>query len=143
VAGRWDLRAATAKYQGLLRFHTLADRANHEAQAVQYGRQLVRTVLKDDIEALDHLAWSLVDPNVKKPVTRPYAELALLAAQRADALARGKEPDVADTLAAVYFALGTRPKRRKHKRGPSSGPKGSPRTNGPECKPASRSTVRC
>ena len=72
----------------------------------QYGKQLVKTVLKEDRDALDDLAWSLVGDDTKKPVAPQYAELALLAAQRADAFAHEKEPDVADTLAAAYYASG-------------------------------------
>src|SRR5439155_1802963 len=66
---------------------------------------LVESVLKDDAGALNQLAWMIVAPEAPKADAKAV-KLALKAAQRADELAQGKDPGIADTLARAYFDAG-------------------------------------
>jgi Flp pilus assembly protein TadD len=65
-------------------------------------------VFKDDAELLNELAWNVVAPEAvkeKKPDKR-LLRLATAAAERANALTKGEEPGVLDTLAAAKFLAG-------------------------------------
>ena len=74
--------------------------------AVTYGRRLVSNVYKSNPQALNALAWGLVDPASKQAPSPAAKALALDAAKQADALTRSKDPAVADTLARAYFVNG-------------------------------------
>jgi thiol-disulfide isomerase/thioredoxin len=69
-----------------------------------YGAKLVGGALKDNAPGLNMIAWTIVDPDAKYE-TRDL-KLALKAAQRANELTKGAEPNVLDTLAKVYFESG-------------------------------------
>ncbi|MBI5832975.1 MAG: redoxin family protein [Armatimonadetes bacterium] len=73
--------------------------------ATVYYRQLVNDTLRGDAEALNGLAWQVVDPRLRG-VDPELAKLALSAAQRADQLADGRNAPIADTLAAAYWRCG-------------------------------------
>jgi hypothetical protein len=60
---------------------------------------------KDNPQALNQLAWTLVDPKRPKPAA-DVAKAALAAAERADALREGKDAQIADTVARAYFVNG-------------------------------------
>ena len=74
-------------------------------KALAYGSRLVESVLKEDAGALNQLAWMIVAPEAPKADAKAV-KLALKAAQRADELAQGKDPGIADTLARAYFDAG-------------------------------------
>jgi hypothetical protein len=89
---------------GLIKLGVLLQTHRTEAM-VAYGNRLVSGALKDDAQALNSLAYGLVEPERAKPSPQvlPLAEKAAL---RADALSSQKDPQMADTVAAVYFAEG-------------------------------------
>ncbi len=80
-------------------------------EAYALGDQLVRGAAKDDAEALNAIAWSLVDPAANIP--NPDLGLALKASERADDLTGGKDPFVLDTVARVWFLKGNYSKAAK------------------------------
>jgi thiol-disulfide isomerase/thioredoxin len=88
------------------KFQILAKDAGTKEKALEYGKRLVETVLKDNSEALNNLAWTLVDPEQKEKPDAAMAKVAVMAAQRADELVKGKQPHIADTLALAYFVSG-------------------------------------
>jgi len=89
---------------GSLKFRTLL-KSGDTAGAVAYGNHLVDDVYKDPQE-LNSFAWPLVDPAAKTKPTAEVAALGLRAAQKADSLSDQKSWEIADTLAAAYFATG-------------------------------------
>jgi thiol-disulfide isomerase/thioredoxin len=74
--------------------------------AATYGRQLVNGAFKDVPDALNMLGWQIVDPDSADPAEARDLDLALLASQRADELRNGKDPNVIDTVARVWFLKG-------------------------------------
>jgi tetratricopeptide (TPR) repeat protein len=91
---------------GMQKFQFLATRIGDADKASEYGKRLVQTVLKDNENALNMFAWSIVDPDAKTKPDPKLVKVALLAAQRADELAKGKDGAIADTLAKAYFDSG-------------------------------------
>jgi thiol-disulfide isomerase/thioredoxin len=91
---------------GLQRYFVLSRGIKDPEQAEVYGSHLVDSVLKDNAAALNELAWSIVAPEAPK-ANASAVKLALKAAQRADELAQGKDPGIADTLARAYFEAGS------------------------------------
>jgi thiol-disulfide isomerase/thioredoxin len=73
-------------------------------KAVAYGQKLVSSLLKDDAEALNNIAWSQVDPATRP--ARPDLKLALAAAERANEIEMGENGMIIDTLALVCFETG-------------------------------------
>jgi thiol-disulfide isomerase/thioredoxin len=59
--------------------------------------------LKDDAEALNEIAWTILD---NKRVEKKDLDLALKLASRADTLTKGGNPAVLDTLARAHFEKG-------------------------------------
>lgn len=86
------------------KFRLLLD-TKDAAGATAYARRLVSEVYKDNSQALNAVAWSLVDPKGEK-ATPEAAALALEAAKKADELAEKKDAAIADTLARAYFVSG-------------------------------------
>jgi hypothetical protein len=91
---------------GLPKLSFLVSEAETSAKALEYGKHLVETVFKDSAQNLNTVAWMIVDPEEKRKTDMPLVKLALAAAKRADDLTKGKNPEVADTLARVYFVMG-------------------------------------
>ena len=56
------------------------------------------------LQILNSIAWNIVDPEAKKKPTEDDLKLALKMAVKADEFAEGKDPAIADTLGAAYFA---------------------------------------
>lgn len=83
-------------------------RTGDEDAVVRYGDHLVSETYKDNAQALNGVAWSLVDP-ARPKASAKLAALALRAAQQADTVANQKDAGIADTLAAAYFAGGDTP----------------------------------
>jgi thiol-disulfide isomerase/thioredoxin len=74
------------------------------AEAATYGQRLVATVIADNAQALNALAWTLVDPQGKFPQA-DYA-LAVAAAERDVELQEGKDASTLDTLGLALFKAG-------------------------------------
>ncbi len=74
--------------------------------AASYIMKLTDGALKDSMEGLNQIAWPLVDPDAKTKAAPALIAAAVKAAIRADELAGSKDPAIADTLAAAYFADG-------------------------------------
>lgn len=88
----------TQKFKLLLETKAYAD-------AYAYATKLVDGVYKDSADALNLVAWSIVDPEAKGMETRDL-KIALKAATRANELSEGKRPEILDTLAKVQFDSG-------------------------------------
>lgn len=91
---------------GLQRLFLLVRQIGDKEKALQYGEHLLSKPLKDNPQALNGLAWMLVDPDAPK-LDPAFAGLAVRAAERADELTGGKDAAVADTLAKAYFDNGS------------------------------------
>jgi thiol-disulfide isomerase/thioredoxin len=72
--------------------------------AAAFGRDAVATIINHDAAALERLASAILDPALA--FSHRDLPLARLAAERADAVAGGKDSGVAVTLARVAFAQG-------------------------------------
>lgn len=73
-------------------------------KAAAYGKAYVSGAAKDEPSALNALAWSIVDP--EGGLEHKDLDLALAAATRADEVSEGKDPQILDTLARVWFEKG-------------------------------------
>ncbi len=78
-------------------------------RAEQLGRRLISNELKDNAQQLELFAWRIVAPNSGIPDGMRDVELALVAAQRADALTQHKNASIQDTLARSHFQQGDIP----------------------------------
>jgi len=75
-------------------------------EATAYGTRLAETVFKGNAQALNFIAWTLVDPKSDQKPSKGDLELAMKAARRADELTENKDAAIIDTLAKVYFDSG-------------------------------------
>jgi thiol-disulfide isomerase/thioredoxin len=89
---------------GFTKFRLLLDSKEYDA-GYAYAAKLVDGLYKDMAPQLNGIAWSIVDPE-NKSLEKRDLKLALKAAERANELTKGKEPNVLDTLAKVYFDSG-------------------------------------
>jgi thiol-disulfide isomerase/thioredoxin len=124
VAGEWEPtkeaadeaeeQAAMAKAgQMFQEFNELLEDGEYR-KAYAIGRKLMEGPLADNAQALNAIAWVIVDPeNTPK---KQDLELALKAAKRANDLNDGEEPATLDTLAKVYFDMGNLKKALKVQR---------------------------
>jgi thiol-disulfide isomerase/thioredoxin len=87
------------------KFELLLIHKKDHAAAYAFGGDAVRTFAKDDAEALNHIAWTIVDPD-NADLKNKDLDLALRAATRADQLTRGESGAIVDTLAKVHFDRG-------------------------------------
>jgi thiol-disulfide isomerase/thioredoxin/tetratricopeptide (TPR) repeat protein len=95
------------------KFQILLETGSDREKAREYAKKLVDSVLKDNLNGLYGLAWSIVGP---APASKPEPKLvqvALAAAQRAEELSEGKNAMVTDTLAKAYALSGDRAKARE------------------------------
>lgn len=76
------------------------------ADAHAYFEHLVDDVMKDNPMGLNQLVWPVVDPDAKVKSEPEDIAVALRGAIKADELSKGKDPAIADTLAAAYHAAG-------------------------------------
>ncbi|MEX2218441.1 MAG: redoxin family protein [Phycisphaerales bacterium] len=79
--------------------------AQDNDKAYQWARKAVDTTCKDSAQALNAIAWTIVDPE-DDTFTKKDLDLALKAATRADELTKSKDAAITDTLAKVYFDKG-------------------------------------
>jgi thiol-disulfide isomerase/thioredoxin len=89
---------ATVKYDLLL-----LEKKEPE-KAYEFVRPLLDTVLKNDAQSLNEVAWRIVDP--ERTPEKQDLPLAMKAAKRAMELTENKDGMIADTLARVYHDQG-------------------------------------
>ncbi|NOT31837.1 MAG: redoxin family protein [Planctomycetes bacterium] len=87
---------------GLEKYFLLVE-AQRPADAAAYGQRLLVQVFADNPNALNQLAWSIVDPQKS---TRGDFALAVQAAERAVNLLGGKDGNSLDTLGLALFKTG-------------------------------------
>lgn len=86
-----------------LKFSTLLTKVKDYPEAYRYTQWLLSDAFKDNPQALNRMAWIILDdPGVEK---RDY-DMALKLARRANEIQKAKDPDVMDTLARAYFDKG-------------------------------------
>ncbi len=88
-----------------LRFNTLIQ-SGDEDKAIELGEALLIGDQGKNVNALNGLAWSIVDPDAKHKPSPKLIQFAVKAAEQGDELAKGKNPFIADTLAKAYFDSG-------------------------------------
>jgi tetratricopeptide (TPR) repeat protein len=88
------------------RFGILAGSGN--AKLVDFAKRLVADDLKDNAEALNSLAWSIVGPEGKMP--KPNYDAALILAKRAAEVTKMKDGMILDTYALALFKTGDKAK---------------------------------
>lgn len=101
--------AADASFEadlGIDKFQLLLGDLNDPKQAHEYGKHLAEKVLQENADALNEIAWSIVDPEAEHKPSAPLVALALEAARKADKLEKGENPFIADTLAKALFDSG-------------------------------------
>ena len=91
-----------AKNLGMVRYNILLKKKDGAA-ALALAKELSETY-KDEPQALNELAWSMVDP--ENPIEKPDLDLARTMALRANEVTKGENAEVLDTLARTYFAKG-------------------------------------
>jgi thiol-disulfide isomerase/thioredoxin len=89
---------------GYYKFRMLLDLKEFDA-GYAYAGTLIDGVLKEEAQALNAIAWTIVDPE-NKELTRRDLKVALKAALRANELTKGKDANILDTLAKVHFDSG-------------------------------------
>ncbi|WP_422927281.1 redoxin family protein [Singulisphaera sp. PoT] len=90
---------------GLMKVGVLVASGDAEA-LVAYGSRLCETIWKDDSDALNFLALTIVVEERKAPPSPPVLALAMRAAERAVEITRGESGRILDTLGRVCFASG-------------------------------------
>src|SRR5438309_6890216 len=91
---------------GAQKYLVLAGKDGDPDKAQEYGKRLVDTVLKDNPNRLNELAWTIVGSEDKTKPDPKQVKVALAAAQRADEVTKGKDASVIDTLARAHFFSG-------------------------------------
>ncbi len=72
-------------------------------KALDYCKQLFKTELGKTAQGLNDLAWTIIDPDAGIKPSSKLIQFALETSRRADDLAGGMDPFIADTLAKAYF----------------------------------------
>jgi len=88
------------------RFSILAGTGN--PKLVDFAKRLVADDLKDNADALNSLAWAIVDP--KSQIPKPNFDAALILAKRAAEASKMKDGMILDTLALCLFKTGDKAK---------------------------------
>jgi thiol-disulfide isomerase/thioredoxin len=91
---------------GPQKFTLLLATAADSPKTLAYAKRLVETVVKDDADGLNEVAWAIVDPDADHTPTKELIALALEAARRGDKLENGDNPFIADTLAKALYDSG-------------------------------------
>ena len=79
---------------------------DEQDKALEYAHNISKSDLSNNAQALNDLAWAIVDPAAKIKPSSKLIEFAVETARRADERAGGKEGAIADTLAKAYFDSG-------------------------------------
>lgn len=102
-----DLLASDAKkYKTLNIFKYMAlAKTGKGPEAKAFGASLVEKFAGEQ-EMLNHLAWTIVDPEGEIPADARDADLAIAAANKGVEATKGKDAAIMDTLARAYFVKG-------------------------------------
>lgn len=87
----------------VFRFRTMLIDQNTPDAAYAYARELTTGLLKDNAQALNELAWMILDDPA---VQSRNVDVAMAAALRADELTKSEDASILDTLAEAYFQKG-------------------------------------
>ncbi len=98
-----ELDPASLKYQKS-KYEILMTKTHDFDKAYVLGAKMIEGAAKDDSEALNEIAWLVVDP--EGDVTKKDLKLAQKAGERALELTKGEAPHILDTLAKVHFDSG-------------------------------------
>lgn len=90
---------------GMFKFNILL-RMKDDTKATAYADHLASDTYQKTPEALNSLAWSLLDPKRPAKASPELLKIALKAAEQADMLKEKKDAAIADTLAKAYFDNG-------------------------------------
>ena len=88
-----------------LKYSSLLQKGD-EDKALEVGKKLIDGEPGKNANALNTIAWAIVDPDAKHKPSAKLLAFAVETAERADELEKGKNPYVADTLAKAYFDSG-------------------------------------
>lgn len=88
----------------VFKFQMLLQRVGDTKKAYAYAREVVEGPLGKESWALNGIAWYIVDPEFE--LKDRDLELAMSLATRANEITEGKDAQVLDTLARVYFTQG-------------------------------------
>jgi thiol-disulfide isomerase/thioredoxin len=91
---------------GLLKFNLLAAQKDQEDRAIAYGRKLMNSAAGASSNAMNNLAWILIDPERGEKPSKAAIVFAVEAAKKGDDLAEKKDPAVADTYGWALFLSG-------------------------------------
>lgn len=114
LANKHDLKqlADQAKDEGALEGKMMdlmkAGRSGKTDEWYTQAAALVDGPAKNNAEALNYIAWSIVDP--KSTLKDKKLDLAMKAANRANEITAGKDPAILDTLARACFVKGDKAK---------------------------------
>jgi thiol-disulfide isomerase/thioredoxin len=115
----------------MMKLRLLTGKGGNPEKAAAYIGRLTDDVFKDNAQALNFVAWSVVDPDAQAKPDKKLVELALKAARRADELAQGKDGAIADTLAKAYFDSGDTAKALETQERAAALVKGTPQEKDP------------
>jgi thiol-disulfide isomerase/thioredoxin len=90
----------------LRKFQMLQKTEGSTDKPLQYGEHLVDKIFSRNANSLNSLARIIISPTTDTKPDDKRIKLALRASTRADELAKGKNPLIADTLAKAYFEAG-------------------------------------
>jgi thiol-disulfide isomerase/thioredoxin len=88
-----------------MRFQLLCDCGSYD-EASTYGNKLTDSLCKDNPDALNSIAWTIVGPAGTRATTGRDLKLAMKAAQGANELTQGENWAILDTLAKVHSDTG-------------------------------------
>jgi thiol-disulfide isomerase/thioredoxin len=88
-----------------LKFTTLVEKGD-EDKAIEVGKKLLEGDAGKNANALNNIAWGIVDPDSKHKPSAKLLAFAVQTAEKGDELEKGKNPYMADTLARAYFSSG-------------------------------------
>jgi thiol-disulfide isomerase/thioredoxin len=88
-----------------VKFNALVQKGDDD-KALEVARKLLDGPAGKNANALNSIAWAIVDPDAKHKPSAKLLAFAVEAAERGDDLEKGKNPYVADTLAKAYFDSG-------------------------------------
>jgi thiol-disulfide isomerase/thioredoxin len=103
VAASPEIEETVASFK----FNLLVQKGS-EADACAYGTKLATGSLHNSTQGLNELAWNIVNPQNPHKPGAALVQLAVTAATRADSLANGNDPSIADTLATALFKAGNK-----------------------------------
>lgn len=80
-------------------------KAGETDKLIDFANKLTDGAYKDNAQALNNVAWTIVEKPGDKP-NQKLMQVGLKAAKRADELVSSKDGAIADTLAKAYFETG-------------------------------------